>query len=282
MPYEAEISRSNPSCFLFLIDQSGSMVDPIMGVQGNPLKAQFVADALNKIILTLAVTASKDAEVRRYYQVGVIGYGSRVGPALGGALSGQELVWIDDLYNNPLRVEDRLKKQSDGAGGVIEVPVKFPIWFEPVGSGSTPMGPALEQATQIVRRWAQDRPTAYPPTVINLTDGEPDPGADPILLAEELKAIATSDGRSVLLTVHVSSNPYAKEIFFPSTNEVLPDEFSRRMYTMCSPLTPRMLETSSQMLQIPLQAGARGIVYNAGIDGIVQALEIGTRPSNLR
>ncbi|OAI38556.1 hypothetical protein AYO40_06585 [Planctomycetaceae bacterium SCGC AG-212-D15] len=28
MPYVAEISRTNPSCFLFLVDQSGSMTKP--------------------------------------------------------------------------------------------------------------------------------------------------------------------------------------------------------------------------------------------------------------
>ena len=29
MAYSAEISRTNPSCFLFLIDQSGSMQEPL-------------------------------------------------------------------------------------------------------------------------------------------------------------------------------------------------------------------------------------------------------------
>jgi hypothetical protein len=33
---------------------------------------------------------------------------------------------------------------------------------------------------------------------------------------------------------------------------------------------------------VTLEEGARGIVYNADIAGIVQALEIGTRPANLR
>ncbi|MCY0933311.1 hypothetical protein [Streptomyces sp. H34-S4] len=29
MPYTAEISRTNPGCFIFLVDQSASMSDPI-------------------------------------------------------------------------------------------------------------------------------------------------------------------------------------------------------------------------------------------------------------
>ena len=73
MPYEAEISRTNPTCFLFLIDQSTSMMDPIMGVIGNDRKADLVADALNNVIQHLVVLASKDVDVRRYYQIGVIG-----------------------------------------------------------------------------------------------------------------------------------------------------------------------------------------------------------------
>ena len=35
MAYSAEISRSNPSCFLFLIDQSGSMQDAVDAALGN-------------------------------------------------------------------------------------------------------------------------------------------------------------------------------------------------------------------------------------------------------
>ena len=31
MPYSADINRANPGCFLFLIDQSGSMADALAG-----------------------------------------------------------------------------------------------------------------------------------------------------------------------------------------------------------------------------------------------------------
>jgi hypothetical protein len=34
MAYQAEISRSNPSCFLFLLDQSGYMAYPFAGSGG--------------------------------------------------------------------------------------------------------------------------------------------------------------------------------------------------------------------------------------------------------
>ena len=71
MSYELAISRANPTCFLFLIDQSGSMMDPIQGIQDNPRKADFIVDLINKTIQTLVLQASKDDGIRRYYQVGV-------------------------------------------------------------------------------------------------------------------------------------------------------------------------------------------------------------------
>ena len=52
MPYTAEISRVNPTCFLFLIDQSGSMAERFGGEAGKT-KAEGVADAINRLLQTL-------------------------------------------------------------------------------------------------------------------------------------------------------------------------------------------------------------------------------------
>jgi uncharacterized protein YegL len=281
MSYSAEISRANPTCFVFLVDHSTSMVDPVMGTPGNPRKAEFVADALNKVIQSLIVSASKDMDIRRYYQIGVLGYGSVVQTILTGSLAGQELVWVDDLYQNPLRIDERLKKEPDGVGGYIEVKTKFPVWVTPVASGSTPMCAALEKAYEILNIWTQEHPFSYPPTVINLTDGESNDG-DVRKPAEALKGLATADGNVVLLTVHASSNQFSQQVFFPSSEEILPDRASKVMFEMSSELTPRMRETAQELLHVNLEEGAKGIVYNADIAGIVQALEIGTRPANLR
>ena len=281
MAYQAEISRVNPTCFLFLIDQSGSMADPIMGVPGNLRKAEVVADALNRCIQNLIVKASKDVDVRRYYQIGALAYGGTSGTALGGSLAEQELVWVDDLYLNPTRIEEREKKESDGAGGFIQVKTKFPVWIDPVAAGQTPMCDALRRVKRILEQWVDEHPNAYPPTVINLTDGEANDG-DPRTAAEALKSLATSDGNVVLMTLHVSSNEFSKQIFFPNSAEGLPDGPSKIMYELSSPLTDNMLRTAKEVLGADLAEGARGIVYNGPIDKIVMALEIGTRPANLR
>ena len=46
MPYTAEISRENPTCFLFMIDQSTSMKDEISAGDDTQQKASGVADTM--------------------------------------------------------------------------------------------------------------------------------------------------------------------------------------------------------------------------------------------
>ena len=48
MPYAAEISRTNPTCFVFLVDQSSSMLEPFGG-QAGKRKDEGVAEAINRL-----------------------------------------------------------------------------------------------------------------------------------------------------------------------------------------------------------------------------------------
>jgi len=259
------------------------MLDPMMGVPGNQQKAGFVTDAINRILQNLVLLASKDVDVWNYYQIGVIGFGGNgvVQPALGGTLAGQDLVCVDELYENPLRVEERTRKESDGAGGTVEVNVKFPVWFDPIANGNTPMSGALGKAVKILSPWVQEHPTSYPPTVINLTDGEATDG-DPRQPAEELKSLSTSDGNVVLMTLHASSNQFSQQIAFPSHDELLPDPPSRTMFEMSSLLPDHMMSFAEEISGETFGENARAMVYNAPMDRIVQALEIGTRPASMR
>ena len=126
MAYTAEISRNNPSCFLFIIDQSGSMSDKYASI-GKP-KSEALTDVINRMLQQLVIKCAKSEGVRDYYHVGVIGYGANgVGAAFSGNLTGENLVPISAIANNPARIEERTKNVSDGAGGLIETNVKFTI-----------------------------------------------------------------------------------------------------------------------------------------------------------
>src|SRR5690349_12836453 len=170
MAYQADISRSNPGCFLFLLDQSGSMSDPFAGTAGGHSKADELATIINRLLASLVIRCSKDEGVRDYFEVGVIGYGGKgVAPALA---TRNTLVPISQLANSPLRVEDKVQKIPDGAGGLVEQTVKFPIWVDPRAEGGTPMTQAFNQGTDALNTWVAEHRAAFPPVVFNITDGE--------------------------------------------------------------------------------------------------------------
>ena len=78
MAYTAEISRANPSAFVFLIDQSGSMMEPIAGSAEGKRKCDSVSDAINRLLHNLIIKCARGEGVRNFYDVGVIGYGAEV------------------------------------------------------------------------------------------------------------------------------------------------------------------------------------------------------------
>ena len=59
MPYSAEISRDNPTCLLFVIDQSGSMDEKM--TTSKP-KSVFVADVTTKRSIRSLLIARKQME----------------------------------------------------------------------------------------------------------------------------------------------------------------------------------------------------------------------------
>lgn len=279
MSYTAEISRSNPSCFLFLIDQSASMDDPFGAGEVRKKKAHGVADAINRLLQNLIIKCAKAEGVRDYYHVGVIGYGRNVQPAFSGPLAGKDLVPISQVAEMPARIEERTKKVDDGAGGLVDQTVKFPIWFDPVADGGTPMSRAFTRAHGVIKTWLEQHPSCFPPIVINITDGEATDG-DPKVLAQNLRQLSSSDGDVLLFNVHLSSQN-ASPIEFADHEEGLPDKYAKLLFTMSSTL-PEYMRTIAQQEGYKVSENSRGFVFNADIVSVIQFLDIGTRPSNLR
>ena len=278
MAYQADISRSNPGCFLFLLDQSGSMSDAFSGAAGHS-KADELATIINRLLASLVIRCSKDEGVRDYFDVGVIGYGASVKHALSLACDASPIVSISRLANAPLRVEDRVQKIPDGAGGLVEQTVKFPIWVDSQANGGTPMTEALSQGRQALSTWVEQHASAFPPVVFNITDGEATDG-DPSPAALALQSLATDDGEALLFNVHLSDRR-APSVEFPSSDETLPDNFARRLFSMSSSLPPH-LQSAARQEGYAVQDGTRGFVFNADAAAVIQFLDIGTRPANLR
>ncbi|OBF45926.1 hypothetical protein A5719_00015 [Mycolicibacterium peregrinum] len=279
MSYTAEISRATPTCFVFVVDQSASMDDAIGG-EVRQKKSEVVADAINRLLQELTLRCAKEEGVRDYFHVAVLGYGGNlVNSAFGGPLSGRDLVPISEVAESPAEIADRTKKVPDGAGGLVEQQVKFPIWLYPRAGGGTPMVQALTRAEALVASWVDQHPAGFPPVVLHLTDGESNDG-DPTEIATKLRSQLTTDGNVLLFNLHVSDQG-GTPISFPASDASLPDQFSRLLFAMSSLLPSQMRSLASNQGH-RIEEGSKGFVYNADVAGIVQFLEIGTRASDLR
>ncbi len=277
MPYAARATRATPGCFLFIIDQSSSMTDPI---EPDRSRADTVATIINRLLSELIAECSVGEGVRHYFDVGIIGYGMH-GPQNGlvGPLAASILNPITMLAEHPTRMEMRKRKQSDGVGGLVEVETQFAVWFDPVANGGTPMAEALTLAAETLLDWCEAHPASFPPVVMHLTDGEPN--TNPEEVAQHLRRISTDDGQTIFMNIHVSGGN-REPIVFPDSDASLPGESARLLYRMSSLLVGPLIE-KAKGVGFDVNPEARAFMYNADTERVIQFFEIGTlRPENMR
>jgi Mg-chelatase subunit ChlD len=274
LSYQAEISRASPTAIVIVMDQSASMNHRLKSGQS---KAGFLADVLNKTLYTLITTCSKADGVRDYFHVGVVAYGGEdARNGFQGALDGDALQAVSRLAEAPLRVETRAKKIAGPNGEVAEQSVRFPIWFEPRSQGKTAMCAGLNAAIGILEQWRDAHPAAFPPTVLHVTDGHPSDG-NPEPIADRLKSLTTDDGACLLFNLHVDAGD-GEPLIFPNDERVIQDRFGKSLFRMSSLLPPHALEAAAAK-GYDVRPGARGFVFNAGIEAIADFFDIGTRPA---
>ncbi len=282
MPYGADISRNNPGCFLFLIDQSGSMGEALGG-QPELRKMDGAADAVNRILDAISQRCSQGMDVRDYFHVGILTYSTDergepdIGSALPGTSPGEPFLAISQVVE-AATVEERQVKEPDGGGGVVEVTRKFPVWLRPEARWGTPMCGALSAASAALQDWIAEHPDSYPPMLICITDGAATDG-NPAPLAEGIMALETNDGPALIYNAHLSAMS-AMPVQYPSDeSEVPPDEYAAQMFRMSSVFPDPVVELAAGM-GLPVVAGSRGYVYNADMVALVQFLDIGTRAAS--
>ena len=278
-PYTQEISRQNKACFLFLLDQSFSMEEPL-GNSPNR-KCDELVTAINGWLQNMAIRASGDEGIKDWMDVGVFGYRTDrnatpiIESALLGALAGRTFVSISEIGTHPARIDTRNQFIPDEqTGEMIEVPCEVPVWVDPVTEGGTPMCHMLYHAHRMLAEWIAQHPRSFPPIVVHITDGESQDG-DPIPYAEAVKKLATEDGNVLLLNCHLSMTA-ADPFMFPSSEQGLPDELARVLFHMSSML-PDPFVRHAVMEGFQLQPGARGMAFNADMVCLIQFLNMGTQ-----
>lgn len=284
MPYTQEISRQNKALFIFLLDQSFSMDDPLANSSNR--KADELALAINAWLQNMVIACSKSEGFKDYLDIAVIGYGSDdsgnavIEPALIGGLAGRELVSISEIANNPARIDNVTAfVPDDDTGEMIEMPQQVPVWIDAKTQGATPICSAIVKACEIIDNWIPQHKSSFPPIVINITDGESSEG-DPIPYAETLKQRGTDDGDVLFFNCCVSSTP-GDRFLFRGNGELMPDQFARQLFQMSSVLPEPILKKARDMGQ-ELEPNARGMAYNADMVTLIKFLDMGTRSAALR
>jgi hypothetical protein len=273
MPYTAQISRVNPACILILVDQSGSMKEPF-GNTPDVTKDKVVADAVNRLIQNIVLRSAKADGVRDYFHVGVLGYGQTLNTLYGGRVPFDILRPISQVGMAPLRVEERVNIDFDNQGNKFESKVMFPVWYEAKASGKTPMVEAVGAAVLAITSFVELFPNAFPPIVLNLTDGIPTDG-NPQEMAKTLRALKTNDGNVLMFNLLLASIPSAPNYFLGDEN-LLTDKFSKLLFRMSSLLPQKVLDAARNE-GFRLDPNARGVVFNADPTAVVRFLDIGTR-----
>ena len=279
LSYTADISRNNPGCFLFLIDQSGSM-SGALGGQPGLRKMDGAADAVNRILDAISQRCSQGMDVRDYFDIGVITYntdvtgGARLETVLPGTSPERPFLPVSQVVD-AAEMEERQVNEPDGAGGIVEVTRRFPVWLRPKADYGTPMCKALSAASKALQEWTAQHPDSYPPMVINVTDGDATDG-NPEHLAQEIMALGTSDGSVLIYNAHLSEMSAMPSQYPSEEGDVPPDEYAARMFRMSSVFPEPVVKLAASM-DLPVTEGSRGYVYNADMVALVQFLDIGTR-----
>ena len=222
-------------------------------------------------------------DVRDYFHIGLLTYTTDnqgnpdVQSTLPGTSPEQPFLTISEVVD-AATVEDREVKEPDGAGGLVEVTRKLPVWLRPEAKWGTPMCSALSVASEALHGWIVDHPSSYPPMVINVTDGAAGDG-NPVPRAKEIMAMETNDGNVLVYNAHLSEMS-ATPVQYPSDeSEVPPDEYALQMFLMSSEFPDPVVELAAGM-GLPVKEGSRGYVYNADMVALVQFLDIGTRAAS--
>ena len=264
-----QFSSAHPGLIAYVIDQSGSMSEPYP--EGGT-KAKFTQLAVSSAI-NETINANFDGETPKdRANISLIGFGKSVQEIRTDKLS--------EFANNPYRIESGTKKVSDGNGGLVEVAVQNPVYFEPVADGLTPLAEALGVVKQVFIRIKEKYPESPDSVAILVTDGMPrSEGVDDaveeanaIALAEEIKAMG-----GLIFGCHIGNGRNKCE--FPVTEDELPDDQAKFIYKVCS-IVPESYKEAARKLELNVSENSRAMVTNADPTTFVKFINFGSSGTN--
>jgi hypothetical protein len=267
---EMQWSSATPGLLIILVDQSGSMMKPY---DGEDSRTQFAAKAVNRVINTIIQKNFDGKQPKNRCFITVIGYDVEVKKLVSG--------FLQKLEENPLRVEEVTKKVSDGAGGLVEIKAKMPIWIEPIDKDRwTNMTGAFQMAKETVEAWMGDKPENPAPVIINISDGRPyydkkdisECEKETIEVVNEIKAIDTNDGKVQIFNAMLGDG---EKVIFPTSIDGLVSDEAKFLYEISTEI-PEAYRSAAEKNELKYETGARGAIYNADAEHLVKLIDFGS------
>ena len=283
--YTAQITRNTPTAFIFLIDQSVSMQNYTTLYGEEMPMAEAVARIVNHQLNELVLRCIKGSETRDYYDIAIIGYGEKAYSGWKGELEGRDFVKPSELKEHPYK-KITTKKETRTRKGVKVVEIEEVQWIEAEATqGWTRVHHAFEKAKGLLDEWMEKHhdKDCYPPTIINITDGEFNGATKEYVLqqANELKSMFTNDGNVILFNIHISANKAVCVTCPASKDEVSFSSLATTMYEMSSLLPMRYSDRIADLRGDGTPNNRyRAMSINADMSTLIQLMDIGT-PTNI-
>ena len=271
--YTKKLTRAEPGLIVLIMDGSNSM-NEAWNTKGDTL-AHGAAFAVNRTLRDIAVNACYNAEdgTRNYMDMAVFTYGTEEDDGHG----------VDWTLGNLEQPSSGYAKATDWVPAFIRQKKTdsgtMPIWVESYANGWTPMCKAFLRAAQVVQQHVEDHPEAFPPIVINITDGIPTDHQDDWGQFERAAGAITSkstvDGNALLFNFHFDATGQQNTVLFP---DEIPSHsrYAEALGRISSTLPPHMVKMANHKLGLEIKEAALGYCLNADMQQLSAFLAIGT------
>lgn len=275
--YSANITRQQKGAIILLLDQSGSMDEPITFGGKTTTKAMAVASVANSLIEEIINNCHRGGSVGDYFDLAVVGYGGDKATTLWGS----GLRRIADINAMPTTSMAEIITLTMHNGQRIDRMVKRRCWVTPTAKGQTPMADALRIAKRLAGSWCRRNPNSFPPIVVNITDGEATDATNSQLLdmAQKLTQTCTLDGATLLVNIHLASEHdiQAPTLLFPSVDTpLLNNRHTNLLWQMSSTLPSIFDREISELKNHISQPPYKALCYNCAANQLVGILNIGS------
>ena len=212
--------------------------------------------------------------------ISVIGYNHEVKECCSG--------YLKELDKSPLEVRIIKKQQPDGAGGIVEVDYKMPIWVKPIEEdGATNMKGAFEFAEKLIKQWISDNADSPAPIIINVSDGCPYyDGMNPKICMQEteqvvkrIMSINTQDGNPLVFNARIEKD--GGRILFPDSIDKMHSDEAKFVFNISSVVpNTELYRAAAQKNGLTLTDGAHGCVFEAEAMDLIHLINFGSSKAN--